>query len=1020
MMVWDEDEHTIDVLSEGNPVEVSINYRKVSELALLDPEEDNLVTKYYELTGTLVEQGGFRLKYGIHQVMIEPADDYTYYELREYLNKVITIRCYLEDFDDYYYVWAFRFTGLVGEISETTYTEADKMAFVKAYLYDRYDVYYASDNPHQLETFHSDYNATIEYQKIKDEFNCFDMDEGYINPVEEVTTVEFEVTITVGSLQETITIVMLIEPKTETGTETPKVATIAELKQSNGELLTIYAKIIEIYNNNVLVQDDTGMIFVNYMYISPYYYSSYVNSYYQITGYVTNYRGRLEMIANSYSYFSYGSSTTVDYVNTPLVEIVNYDHWDDRVFGKPVSITGTLIYEYQDYNESQYYITNGFDKVRLDNLSYIPGPHISNYIGLEVTVVGRIQGLDRYSYFGDYWTVKLARVAIVANTSDDEAIVDRIGESFISEHHNRTYRFFDSISFNTYYPYFANLSFHFEVISGNNAIDFYDNYGTFYVVQENQEISFKITITKGEVSKEFYLTITLEGIEIANFEDIFIGEGTKKLYLVGTLIHITPDGGYFLIDGNIYFLANVYIDRYEHSTGNEYLLSGYRSEIDGKTNLRFQVSIDTWLGNYYGEYPEGENYTIQEVYQAEPFDLARQVLLISGTLKYEPCSDMYYLENLGEKVYLRFVLKAASFARGDISIMNGYMPEYLINEQVIVRCLFPAKLMKGKYLLDVYGEIYDAIREVEYSPTETLNKIVSDLDKYYQKAVYYSFDSIWLEQYLRNCELTWELINPEDEQYFYYDEYDSRYIKWLEEVVKILYNVTITYQDDGMEPISLSTTVELTLKPRDILTLSEVYRRPYGGDYVAMKGIIQEVQNGYDGWFVLKDETGLIFVNIYNTYFDGVDFEVGDEVIVYGYYRYDSSYAAPQIDFSDEIVILSRGNEVSKPAPITLSIEEVFALDYLDPYITGMYIATTGTVVRTGSSWYGYTYYLEAGNRRIMLMPLVNDTVDGETLLIQNIGQTITISGYLYGLSSSYSYNNWYMSFSGAILTPTN
>jgi hypothetical protein len=77
-------------------------------------------------------------------------------------------------------------------------------------------------------------------------------------------------------------------------------------------------------------------------------------------------------------------------------------------------------------------------------------------------------------------------------------------------------------------------------------------------------------------------------------------------------------------------------------------------------------------------------------------------------------------------------------------------------------------------------------------------------------------------------------------------------------------------------------------------------------------------------------------------------------------------------------------------------------------------------IVRKGSSYYGYTYYLVDGSNEIQLVPAKTENIDAEAQLSSLAGQSnVTITGYLIGLSSAYSYNYWYMTFSGTPQIPT-
>ena len=161
---------------------------------------------------------------------------------------------------------------------------------------------------------------------------------------------------------------------------------------------------------------------------------------------------------------------------------------------------------------------------------------------------------------------------------------------------------------------------------------------------------------------------------------------------------------------------------------------------------------------------------------------------------------------------------------GEMGVRNGYLPEYLFGRSVIVKSLFPGKTIKGKYLFDVFGDLYNAIIEPEYTPAQIVDNVVDYLIRYFQNEPHYSFGGITFEEYLDNCQLTWELINPEDAKYFYDVGSGIQGIIWLEEPVTVSFNVTITLEEYDMEPISKTITLDMSLNPREVM-IEEMLRR---------------------------------------------------------------------------------------------------------------------------------------------------------------------------------------------------
>lgn len=987
------DDSTIEIIFTDNPIDIPITPMTLTELIKTEPGDINLINYYFEIKGRINMDGGDRLYYGEKFVYIFTPDTYTRNELNAYNGKDVVIRVYL---DDYYYwdrTWSVRFTGLPGEIEEVTLTDEEKLACVKSVLEERFSRPIQSGSYFGLDYYYHPYDVYIDYEKITDEFNCFDLVTLYLNPIPEDSEIEIIATITLGDLQESVPLT-LKALKVGTDSEIPLV-TIAEFKESNGEMLRVEGTIVDIYSLYVLIEDETGVLFVRSQSFQ-YSYNYFINRKIIFTGQLNIYRGRKEMIYLGYEDLNTYGSSEVYYEPITLAEIVSLDPYADSVYGRPVEITGIIYREWDNYSyDFQFYLTDGFDKVRLENYYYLPGQYIGYLEGLEVTVKGRILGIDPYFWGEDVWTVELARIPVETKGFSDQETVDFIKETLVSNYDNTVYTFLDYLYFDFSQYSFPAASVHFEILSGEEAIDFYGYSGYFQMVEEDTEIVFRVTVICNEAYEEFTLTITLHAMDLSTYEDIFDEEGGfKRLYLKGVMLYEAPDGVYFLIDGNVYFLANVLEGSYYYE-GSEYLLTGYRATIDGKTDIWLNAEVVYELGYYYDDYPEPETITIQEIYAKDYRELLKGTYWISGTLGYDKASDLYYLENMGERIYLRVAMQKESKA-GEMGVRNGYLPEYLFGRSVIVKSLFPGKTIKGKYLFDVFGDLYNAIIEPEYTPAQIVDNVVDYLIRYFQNEPHYSFGGITFEEYLDNCQLTWELINPEDAKYFYDVGSGIQGIIWLEEPVTVSFNVTITLEEYDMEPISKTITLDMSLNPREVITIEEMLRRGPGKSYT-VKGIVYEVNQEFGDWIIIKDETGMLKVNVYGTYYDGCLFEVGNEVVVYGYYSYRDYEATPNISYASEIAILSWDNEITHPSATVYSIEEIFALDYLDLSIGGTYVTTTGYLIKSGNNYYLYN---EKG-QEIELLWAYDKNFDASATLYDYVGYEVQITGYLMGLIST-------------------
>ena len=132
-----------------------------------------------------------------------------------------------------------------------------------------------------------------------------------------------------------------------TDSEIPLI-TIAEFKESNGEMLRVEGTIVDIYSLYVLIEDETGVLFVRSQSFQ-YSYNYFINRKIIFTGQLNIYRGRKEMIYLGYETQILTAAAKYTMNRLLWLEIVSLDPYADSVYGRPVEITelftanGTII-----------------------------------------------------------------------------------------------------------------------------------------------------------------------------------------------------------------------------------------------------------------------------------------------------------------------------------------------------------------------------------------------------------------------------------------------------------------------------------------------------------------------------------------------------------------------------------------------------------------------------------------------------------------------------------------------------
>lgn len=981
-----------DVMSINNSNPLTPIGTTVKELSLLNPV-DNLISGYYQVKGLLKYYNSFMLYAGDYCITIDTGDYYTYYELMEYVDKVVIINVYLGNYRPNG-LWEVIYTGLPGEIEVSSYTDQEIIEFIKESLIDRYNKDYYVNSYHYFLSEHEIFGGQLEYEDLDPVDNPINFETGYISNVPADEKRKFKVYITYGDVEDEIELEFSIKVYTED--KEAEIVSIAEFKDSLGETKAIYAQVIGIYYDLVLVKDETGILYIKGMFITYYEYENTLNRYFTFVGKSEYHRGRYEMRLSSYATTSeFGEGESVNYEMTDISVITNYDHRDPDIFGKPVAVRGIVRYEEENY-QYYYYLYDGFEKVRLDNDYHLKGGGLYNFIDQEVTIRGRIYGFASNGQ-SDTWIIGLDRYAIQSDQFSEEEIVYLVGNKIIRDYHNTVYDIYEEIYFYVDEGFFPNSSVTFYQVNGFEVVNFYGNSGIIYPTDEDYIVEFSVKVSCGSYTEYLTLEILIRGTALNSLDDLFEEEGgTIKVAVRGTLIHIVDGGGaYFSINDEVYFLENFISNRYDHYVGDTYMIIGYKTEIDGETNITYVVSV---VSSFYEDYYlEPTDISIHQIYEADPLEIGRELLYVNGILKYEEVSNTYYLEHLGEKIYLRIASSMPVYK--SITPQDLNMPEWLIGEEVIVACLFPNQYLRGKYILDIYGSPWDSIMEVEKTPQEQVESSINWIKNVFHQTVYHSFEEFYQQNYYEDVSLEWELVNESDAQYIIIDQYGYWKFTYQPETITILFQITATHNYNTYVP-SMTTVIEIIVEPLPILPINELHRQ-ISSEFYLIKGVVQEVIE--NEWILIRDETGLIFVESYGY---NTTFSIGDEVLVYGSYSYDSYEPMPIIDYSSEIVVLSHGNPVSTPTPVEMSIEEVRKMNYLDPTTAYQYITIEGEL-----SLSGYNYYtLVDGDYKIELV-LSSESKD---ILYDLYGMgRIKLTGYIMGPNYVNSNSDWSMIFCG-------
>jgi len=991
----DYDEHgVIEIYSRGNDVSIAANLYSIQEI--YDLEIKDRTCEFIQVSGYLFKEEGngwYYLTDGINKIRLYEVDDYTYYSFERNVNHYITIRSILGyQFDDIWYVY---YQG--GIIDKRELTEQERLDLIKNYILLHYDGLEVEEDSYvSIKDEFYEYGGTIEYSFTSEYLTDY-YGNIYTEYIDEVTTVTITATITVGSLTESVDFDITIYP--EGNTSTLPILTISEAyAASSDEEVRIVGTIVTVtyvnYQYQILIEDETGVMFVRFANYQ-YYYSNPATTIIDLTGYVYEEMGIKYFYATKFSYAGY-KTISVDFQEYTIPELLNLNYLDQANQGKPIQISGTI--------EGRY-ITDGYNKIGI-LCPYFDESSLNKYNGYRVTLKGFYYGFSgdiRILYSNSYY---YGTVIIEDEYSDEEKVARAKKDLQDSYYYYDSYEFYANsfVYLEPNFSHFPSCTYTYSIIGESIA---YIDTSYLYFVESDFDyiVSLRIDINCGEYSDYVVVNFKVLGkIEIHTLDELFLDEpGTKEIHLIGEALLVTYDFIYFLVGGEVYKLNEPGFSNWVDE-GEFYYIFGQKSIIDGKVNYSYNIYLDYY---YDDEYPYSEleivDIDIATLYNQYNIgtDLRKDIYELQGILNYDPNSDFYYFEKDEQIIYIRDnSVKYIPTIMRDIMPMNGYDlgNDIYINENVNVLLLFADELIYGEYLvLDLL-----AIKLVEMTSEEHLDHAILDIKDHISNMVFYpgdyfvyDFDPKYIHNYDYNLEYDIAVKNPEDEKYFFDNYY---YIGIVEEEMYVTFEVTLsdgTYtktfeQDIHIMPISKSTV-------EDVL---------YGidGELYLIEGIVQTYS--YDEFIVLKDETGTIVIAA-RWYEEDVEFEIGDKLKILGYRDYyDWGNATPILETFGFIINTGEKVEINNDATL-YDITHILKIEYTNPGVYTMYVVFTGVVRFTGNYYYPCYGLVEAEYGNDYTLELVGPTYDEFNEMMQPlVGETINVKGWLV-FKSTYSRFLW-------------
>ena len=999
----------VKIIERDLEANLNVTPIEISEANALDPMDNVSYSKYMQMDGYLTFDGWyFTLTKGFDNITFEAIDEYTMYKLSSWQNQHVSIKLMTENYTGSEF--DFVYLGIEGDISGYTYSLGDQQGIVADMVDGIWLEPIVSNSSRSLPGAYQPFGATMTYSVPAAYSSTFDLLFGYIYPVIEPLIIPLTVTITINDVSIDHVINVHVLPEDETLD-----LSISDAKGMIGQPIKLEASIYATFSFDfnrygLLLHDETGFVIVNLENLVYFYGGNEIGKTAVIDGVMTYQNGRYIFNATSFATIDYVAAPTLVPEVMPIETLATLDHAFDDHLGEYIEVSGTI----ERVGWDHYEIVKGTNRIRIQTVYYGEST-LSEYVGFDVKLKGFILGRSTYQGYDDITLVVGhdsygGGLYVVMDEHQDQVIAEKLVSYAMDNRYDPTYFEGDRVYLITSHSLFPTAQFSYESISHPLL---FENLGYELLVKHanvDTIATMRLTVTYGTatVTRDFELEV--DGYMLNTLDDLF-DESVPfdDITLHATLITSKQNYAYFLIDGDVYYYDG-YLNVYG-SRGDVVILHGKKAIVDGIINYTYHVDYsEMQTSNDVLLVPR--SFSISDLYTTDLSvdDIRRDYITVYGKLGYDVYLNYFYLDDEGKRIYIRHDIRDAEYfsstLRSDPTINLEVIMEYL-NDYVYINVLFPNEIVLGNYILVDFVGTENDIWIPEHTVQERL-QITKDkvVDKYdgasYQSGEYIDFMTMDSVQWTL---ITYELVNP-TQRGLLLDSSDSLALI-VHEATPVEIIATVTYYDE-MEEVTYedTATFTITILPIELSTVREVL---YGvvGEYYQTKGVIQYLYEDY--YMIIKDSTGLLYVEMPSDTSSYISLAVGDEVEVLGERgTFEMQDFVPIMDYAIDIQVISTGNAVNRTAT-AVTIDDILAIDYLSPDAYNLYVSFTGTVIFSGNIWYPSYDLREDG--------YINNTYDlqiwGNTydpfndLMDPLVGQVIEVEGYLVGFEYIYGAFDW-------------
>ncbi|MDD4988187.1 MAG: InlB B-repeat-containing protein, partial [Candidatus Izemoplasmatales bacterium] len=855
----------VGILERNQTPTIPATVMSVWEAASRDETDPITYTEYLEVTGYLIHVGwDFNLSVPGKSITFSTLDEYTMYQLASWNEQTVTIKlmsgvCRSGE-------WDYVYLGREGDIQPASLSLSEKQTLIGSWLDEIFKAPFSPNSTVMFPVGDPLFESTIVYEVAPAYQALIDFETGSIGAFVENTDISVSITATIGVEETTFTRTLKIVGPEEALPSTP----IVDAKALVGQTITIQGRLLvpfvansENYSDTyaMLVEDESGILLVTLPKDGSWFYSGTdAGKDVEATGVMTYENGRYVLEATTWKK---GSEHVLSLTAAPMdmATLQSLDHSHDDHLGEFVAVTGVL----RQAGWAEYYLELGDERVYLQSVSngyYL----LEDYDGYLVTIKGFILGRSTFTS-QDQLTLIVGNdnydgtneLVTIAEPSD-QVIAEKILAEILENRENDQYYPLEYIPLQTIHNLFPSAEVSYTALDHPELLDLYSYEFQVRMAEVDTFATIEVEVLYGEGQARGSFTVFIEGMSFNNLADLFDNQvAFQEITLDATVIYSDWGYSYYMIDDQIYYIGVPLGMIYD--PGDRVLLTGKKTVIGGVADYTYNLAIvNTGINNEFNL--TARPTTIAEIVSNDPsvLDLRREFLEVSGNLGYDPILNYFYLEEGGERIYIRHHLEEygpflLEVEKQLVYIYSLYTLQQYVGENVTLDLLFPGITVLGEYFLFDFIPNWSELGLPVLTSLEKLAVTKAKILSQYDGGEFTSGDFLNWMYYdpIHLVDVEYAPVDPLNNP-IYFEDQNGIFANIVDQVTEVVIEATLSITDPITEAVLTDTvTFTVTVNPRAVVTLHDVIYGSLSQKYLT-KGIVRLIDP--ETFIILEDETG--------------------------------------------------------------------------------------------------------------------------------------------------------------------